>query len=48
VKQIVGSTLSDEAQTQAAVAEEPVENFVATKSALDYACMYKQDSLIGR
>ena len=46
VKQIVGSTLSDEAQKS--TAEQPVENFVATKSAADYALMYRNDNLKGR
>ena len=46
VKQIVGSTLSDE--THITTIEQPIENFVATKSAADYALMYKNDSLRGR
>ena len=46
VKQIVGSTLSDEAQKT--TTEQPVENFVATKSAADYALMYRNDNLRGR
>ncbi len=49
VKQIVGSTLSDDKQnaltaTQSAVA---AENFSTEKPASDYASMYKDDGLTG-
>ena len=43
VKQIVGSTLSETTSTE----EQLVENFVATKSAGEYARMYSEDALTG-
>ncbi|KAI9906007.1 hypothetical protein PsorP6_013415 [Peronosclerospora sorghi] len=41
VKQIVGSTLTDCNET------EPITNFVASKSAGEFARMYKRDGLVG-
>ena len=41
VKQIVGSTLSEDAK------DVPVENFVASKPAADFAAQYKKDGLYG-
>lgn len=46
VKQIVGSTLRDEAE-KAETEVAPVENFVASKSAGSYAQKYKEDGLRG-
>ena len=41
VKQIVGSTLSDDASSA------PVENFVASRSAAEFAELYRRDGLAG-
>ncbi|CAI5736686.1 unnamed protein product [Hyaloperonospora brassicae] len=41
VKQIVGSTLTDDASN------DPVTNFVSSQSAGDFARMYKRDGLVG-
>ena len=55
VKQIVGSTLSDETELATPLSSSssssppavPVENFVATKSAGEYASIYRADGLTG-
>jgi phosphoribosylformimino-5-aminoimidazole carboxamide ribotide isomerase len=44
VKQIVGGTLKDATANDV---ETPVTNFVSTKSAKEYAILYKNDKLIG-
>lgn len=41
VKQIVGSTLTENS------IDNPIENFVSTKSASEYAAMYQTDGLFG-
>ena len=41
MKQIVGSTLSDDASSA------PVENFVASRSAAEFAELYRRDGLAG-
>jgi phosphoribosylformimino-5-aminoimidazole carboxamide ribonucleotide (ProFAR) isomerase len=51
VKQIVGSTLSDETDRNSSSISitnaNLVENFVATKPAAEYAAMYNADQLTG-
>ena len=51
VKQIIGSTLSDETvpstESSSFSATPLVENFVATKSAAEYAATYRADGLTG-
>ena len=50
VKQIVGSTLSDETSTSTGSSSAPpelVENFVATQSAGSFSKQYSEDGLLG-
>jgi phosphoribosylformimino-5-aminoimidazole carboxamide ribotide isomerase len=44
VKQIVGSTLSEDGQSKD---DKLIENFVSKISSKDYASMYKNDQLVG-
>eukprot|EP01038_Epipyxis_sp_PR26KG_P007255 gene7255-9892_t len=46
VKQIVGSTLADDSESSATIAN-PVENFVASDSAASFADRYRRDGLFG-
>ena len=48
VKQIIGSTLSDDKQNAlSASASEAAENFSTDKPASEYASLYQRDGLVG-